>query len=70
MPKKKSEFVDDILKGLCLAALIVSLVLCSSSCSAIIPNTSAALEALPEDALEPLWMLFEGLILDIINLIF
>ena len=50
--------------------VIVVLGLCAlASCATIAPNTSAALEALPEEAFTPLWMLLEGICLDLFNLV-
>ena len=40
-----------------------------SSCATIAPNTYAALEALPEGALTPLWMVLEGVFLDLVSLV-
>jgi len=39
------------------------------SCATIAPNTTAAIEALPEGALTPLWMVLEGVFLDLVSLV-
>jgi len=39
------------------------------SCATIAPNTTAAIEALPEGALTPLWMVLEGVFLDSVSLV-
>ena len=40
-----------------------------TSCESVAPNTYAALEELPEEAFTPLWMLLEGICLDLFNLV-
>ena len=55
--------------GLSVYVMVVLGLLALVSCSTIAPNTSAALEALPEEAFTPLWMLLEGICLDLFNLV-
>ena len=55
--------------GLSVYVLVV-IALCSlASCTTLAPNTVAALESLPEDAFKPVWLLVEGICLDLFHLI-
>jgi hypothetical protein len=55
--------------GLTVYALVIIGILALVSCESVAPNTYAALEALPEEAFTPLWMVLEGLCLDLFNLV-
>jgi hypothetical protein len=62
------KVVPDFL-GLAVYVIVVLSLLTFVSCSTLAPNTSAALESLPEEAFTPLWMVLEGVCLDLFNLI-
>ena len=62
--KDNSDFI-----GFTVYALVVIGLFMLVSCATIAPNTTAALEALPEEAFTPLWMVLEGVLLDLFNLV-
>jgi len=62
--KSNSDFI-----GVAVYILITISLLMLVSCATIAPNTYAALEALPEEAFTPLWMVLEGVFLDLFNLV-
>ena len=64
--KEYSPIVDGTI-GLAIYFTIVIALL--TSCESIAPNTYAAMQELPEEAFTPLWMVLEGLCLDLFNLV-
>ena len=62
--KNNSDFIGVAVYMLAAIGLLMLV-----SCATIAPNTYAALEALPEEAFTPLWMVLEGVFLDLFNLV-
>jgi len=62
--KNNSDFI-----GVTAYLLLTISLLALVSCESIAPNTYAALESLPEEAFTPLWMVLEGVFLDLFNLV-
>lgn len=62
--KNNSDFIGVAVYMLAAIGLLMLV-----SCATIAPNTTAAIEALPEGALTPLWMVLEGVFLDLVSLV-
>ena len=73
MANHKKDYIDLEIpifpEGSISLVFLIFIYILFTSCATIAPNTTTAIEALPEGALTPLWMVLEGVFLDLVSLV-